>query len=176
MPVFRPVAAFALLSVLAACQQGTGVALPWQTPSVPPVEEALAAECPADPAMATAMDEAINALRQQQGKTNLTQAPLLARIAQSHACDMARTGRLGVEGSNGSSVVDRARAVGYPTCGVVQLVAQNGSAAGAVALWNGQEAQRTELLGQPSRQIGSGSAVGADGRIYWSVVLGDNCR
>ena len=49
------------------------------------------------------------------------------------------------------------------------------SAAQAVSGWLGTEAQRTELLGQTSRQVGSGSAQGAGGMTYYSVVLGDNC-
>ncbi|WP_347138332.1 CAP domain-containing protein [Paracoccus sp. SSK6] len=176
MSVFRTLAAAASLAALAACQQGIRTAMPWETPTVPPAEEALAAQCAGDPAIAAQMDAAINAAREGGGKIPLTTAPLLTRIAQSHACDMALLGRVDVEGSNGSSVVDRARAVGYPTCGVVQLVGRGGSPADAVARWLAAEAQRTELLGQPSRQVGSGYARGADGLSYYSVVLGDNCR
>ncbi|WP_295046110.1 CAP domain-containing protein [uncultured Paracoccus sp.] len=175
MPAFRIFAAVASLSVLAACQQGS-TALPWRTASVPPAEEALAAQCAGDPAMAAQMDAAVNATRQSQGKTPLAAAPLLAQVAQSHACDMARTGRVDVEGSNGSSVVDRARAAGYPVCGVVQLVGRGGGPADAVARWMGAQPQRTEVLGQSSRDLGSGVARGADGQVYYSVVLGDNCR
>lgn len=175
MPVLRALAAVACLSVLAACQQGIGTALPWQTPTVPLAEEALAVPCGGDAQIAARIDAAVNAARQGQGKTPLAGAPLLAQIAQSHACDMARTGRVDVEGSNGSSVLDRARAVGYPVCGVAQLVGRGGGPADAVARWMGQEAQRTELLGQSSRQVGSGYAIGPDGAAYYSVVLGDDC-
>ena len=175
MPPIRPLAACLALSLLSACGQRVDLAMPWGQPE-PPAEEALAAACPADPAIAAQLDGAVNAARQAQGKTLLDGAPLLAQIAQSHACDMAGQGRVDVEGSNGSSVVDRARAVGYPTCGVVQLVWRGGSPADAVANWLAREAQRTELLGQTSRQVGSGYAIGADGAAYYSVVLGDNCR
>lgn len=175
MPAIRPLTACLALSMLAACQQGPALTWPWGQPE-PPAEEALAAACGGDAAIAAELDGAVNAARQAQGKTLLEGAPLLARIAQSHACDMAQTGRLDVEGSNGSSIVDRARAVGYPVCGVVQLVRQGGRPADAVAGWLSQDAQRTELLGQTSRQLGSGYAVGANGVPYYSVVLGDDCR
>ena len=174
MSAFRALAAPLALSLLSACGQGPGVALPWRQ-AEPPAEEALAASCTGDAAIAAALDGAVNAARQAEGKTLLDRAPLLAQIAQSHACDMAALGRVDVEGSNGSSVVDRARAVGYPVCGVVQLVSRGGSPGDALAAWLSQDAQRTELLGQTSRQLGSGHAVGADGRTYYSVVLGDNC-
>ena len=174
MPAFRALAALLALSMLSGCGQGTGIALPWRQ-AEPPAEEALAASCTGDAAIAAALDGAVNAARQAEGKTLLDSAPLLAQIAQSHACDMAALGRVDVEGSNGSSVVDRARAVGYPVCGVVQLVSRGGSPGDALAAWLSQDAQRTELLGQTSRQLGSGHAVGVDGRTYYSVVLGDNC-
>ena len=75
---------------------------------------------------------------------------------------MAQRSRVDVEGSNGSSVVDRARAVGYPVCGVGQLAGRGGSPAEAVAGWLALGPQRTELLGQTSRELGSGQATGAD--------------
>ncbi|MTD99187.1 hypothetical protein GIY56_02670 [Paracoccus sp. YIM 132242] len=175
MPTFRALVAAASLSALAACQQGVDLTMPWGQPE-PPAEEALASTCQGSPASAAPLDAAVNAAREAEGKTLLDSAPLLARIAQSHACDMAALGRVDVEGSNGSSVVDRARAVGYPTCGVVQLVWRGGGPADAVANWLAREAQRTELLGQTSRQVGSGQATGADGVAYYSVVLGDDCR
>ena len=176
MAPFRLLAAAFGLAAVAACQQGIRTTMPWETPTVPPAEEALAAQCAGDAAMAAQLDAAVAAARDGGGKTPLAPAPLLAQIAQSHACDMARTGRVDVEGSNGSSVVDRARAAGYPVCGVVQLVGRGSGPADAVARWLSAEAQRTELLGQASRQIGSGYALGADGAAYYSVVLGDDCR
>ncbi len=175
MPAIRPLAAALALSMLAACGQAPALTWPWGQPE-PPAEEALAVSCRGDAAIAAQLDAAVNAARQAEGKTLLDTAPLLTRIAPSHACDMAALGRVDVEGSNGSSVVDRARAVGYPVCGVVQLVGRGGGPADAVAGWLVREAQRTELLGQTSRQVGSGYATGADGTAYYSVVLGDDCR
>lgn len=176
MSDFRFLVAAAGLLAMSACQQVSRTAMPWETPTVPPAEEALAGTCAGDASVTAALDLAVNGARTAEGKVPLKNAPRLAQIAQSHACDMARFNRLDVEGSNGSSVVDRARAAGYPVCGVVQLVGRGGSPADAVADWLRREAQRTELLGQTSRQMGSGVALGADGLAYYSVVLGDNCR
>lgn len=174
MTPFRPAAALLAVLILPACDPGRLPVLTGGRPA-PPAEESLAAQCTGDAARAAQLDAAVNAARAAEGKTLLDPAPALAQIAQSHACDMAERGRVDVEGSNGSSVVDRARAVGYPVCGVVQLVGRGGSPAEAVAGWLALGPQRTELLGQTSRELGSGQATGADGRIYYSVVLGDDC-
>lgn len=174
--------AIGLLSVaaLAACQpSGNSVVLsdPLLIGDDPaaPAEESLAALCTGDPGLQQQMVDAVNAARGVEGKTILAANANLTRIAQSHSCDMAATGRLSVAGSNGSNVVDRARSVDYPTCGVAQLISVQGSPAQAVAGWLAAEPTRVELLGQPSEEVGAGVTRGADGRLWWSVVLGDDC-
>lgn len=157
---------------LAACQ------VPGLTVTAPqaPAEEALAVECRGVPEAAARLSDAVNAARLSEGKTVLLLNADLERIANAHACDMARMGRADVAGSNGSNVVDRARSVGYPTCGVVQLVGAGGTPEGTVAAWLVPGPQREQVLGQLSYQIGSGVARGADGRLWHSTVLGNNCR
>lgn len=168
------------VALLAACDTGrsfegqTDVLLGNAVPAKP-ATQSLAASCTGDAAMQQQMADAVNAARASQGKTVLEVDPQLVEIAQSHACDMAATGRATVAGSNGSNVVDRARAVGYPTCGVAQLVAVGGTPDGVVASWLGSRAHSDELLSQMSEQQGTGVVIGADGRMWWSVVLAENC-
>lgn len=167
-------------AALAACQPGVGVTPDIDTllgADIPemPADEALAAMCAGDPALQQEMAEAVNAARTAEGKVLLDPNEKLTEIAQSHACDVAATGRATVAGSNGSSIVDRARAVGYPPCGVAQLVSVGGTPAGVVAGWLGSDPHRVELLGQSSEEIGTGVVRGADGRLWWSVVLGNDC-
>lgn len=176
-----PVAALILsVAALAACQPGgradaeADLLLGDDIPAAP-AEESLAALCTGDPALQQQMMDAVNAARAAEGKTILAANDQLVEIAQSHACDAAAMGRATVSGSNGSSVVDRARAVGYPTCGVAQLVAVGGAPLGVVSGWLGSKPHRVELLGQPSDEVGAGVVRGADGRLWWSVVLGDDC-
>lgn len=128
-----------------------------------------------DPADSQTMVEAVNAARGAQGKTILKNNVQLTEIAQRHACDIAATGQPSVAGSRGSNVVDRARAVGYPTCSVAQLVAVGGTAEGTVASWLVSLPHRAELLGQTSDEIGVGITRDASGRAWWSVVLGEDC-
>lgn len=139
-------------------------------------QQALVPQCTGDAPTADRLRELVAASRAAQGKETLKENDLLNRIALYHACDMARTGRADVAGSDGSNVVDRARAVGFPTCSVTQLVGAGGTADGTVAGWLSQDAQRVQILGQSDAAIGSGAARGADGRMWHSVVLGDNCR
>lgn len=176
----RPVAASLLtIASLSACGttapaiEATGLA---GAQPVPPAEQSLAIQCSGDAALQQQMSEAVNAARANGGKTILGLNASLTRIAQSHACDVAAMGRASVAGSNGSNVVDRARAVGYPTCGVVQMVSAGGTPPEIIAGWLGSEAHREQVLGQLSEEIGSGVARGPDGRMWWSVVLGNDCR
>lgn len=172
--MIRTLTAVTGLAALSACTPPGGLG---PDPAVEaPVEQALAAECSGDAAQAAQMATSVNATRAAEGKTGLASDARLDQIALSHACDMARGGRLDVAGSNGSNVVDRARAVGYPTCGVVQLVGQGSSAMAVLGSWMALPPQREQVLGQLSYQIGSGVARGADGRLWHSTVLGNNCR
>ncbi|MCF3974049.1 CAP domain-containing protein [Paracoccus salsus] len=174
----KPIAAMLLsIAALAACEPSTvnDSLSVGEVGPVPPAEESLAAICTGDASMQQQMADAVNAARVAEGKAVLGVDASLNRIAQSHACDMAATGRATVAGSNGSNVVDRARAVGYPACGLVQLVSVGGAPAGIVSSWLTSTPQRVELLGQHSDDLGVGAARGADGRMWWSVVLGDDC-
>lgn len=141
-----------------------------------PARQANAQQCLGNAANARAVEEAINAVRGAEGKVILTENPKLMEIAQAHACDVARMGRIQVQGSNNSSVVDRARAVGYPTCGVVQLVSTGSDPASVTANWMRSAPHRVQILGQNSTDIGAGVTTGPDGRQIYSVVLGHNCR
>ncbi|MDM7458095.1 MAG: hypothetical protein P3W94_001810, partial [Paracoccus sp. (in: a-proteobacteria)] len=91
-----------LCLAVAACAEPSAMvpALGVAAPN-PPAEQALAAECVGDTAEAAQMLATFNATRAADGKTVLEGDDRLMRIAQSHACDMARRGRLDVAGSNG---------------------------------------------------------------------------
>ena len=141
-----------------------------------PAEQSLAPGCTGNAALAAAMSDAVNAARGIEGKVILSGSEVLTQVAQSHACDVARMGQATVAGSNGSNVVDRARAVNYPTCGVVQLVSAGVDPTAIVNGWLASKPHRVQVLGQLSDEIGVGTAPGPGGRIWYSVVIGDNCR
>lgn len=187
MTLTRLIALTACAALLAACESGTVWNDPAYSPEIvdpmsvgavtPPAayEETLAASCQRDDLQADALIEAVNAARRAEGKTILKVDNKLNLIAQGHACDMAAAGRVTVAGSDGSSVVNRARAAHYPPCGVIQIVWRGGSATEAVAAGMRSDPHREQLLGQFSDDIGAGVTTGPDGRNWWSLVIGDNC-
>lgn len=168
------------LIALAACQPGGELdaelepILGMPVPEIP-ADQALATMCAGDPALQTQMIEAVNAARGAEGKVLLNPNEKLNEMAQSHACDAAAMGKATVTGSNGSNVVDRARAVGFPTCGVAQLIAAGNTPTEVVNFWLHSMPHRVELLGQSSDDIGVGVIRVPGGRTWWSVVLGDDC-
>ncbi|MBC9247047.1 CAP domain-containing protein [Paracoccus sp. 11-3] len=132
--------------------------------------------CGGDASLQQAMIDAANQERGSQQKSILEADEKLNLIAQAHACDIVGQGQPSVTGSDGTNIVDRARSAGFPTCGVAQLVAVGGSAEAVARRWAVSMPHRAELLGQVSDKIGAGAARGPDGRIWWSLVLGDDCR
>lgn len=182
-----PLCAIAVIASLAACAPedmtaaGDSVApggtLPIANAGLPaPAVEALGPVCnPADPAAVAQMGEQINAERVRLGKTPLGFADNLTFAAQSHACDMATTGQLGVAGSNGSSVVHRVRAVEYAACSSAQLIGRTAGAAAQTRAWMNVKADQEILVHQKFDEAGIG-LVRSGGREWWSVVMADNCR
>ncbi|AUM73363.1 hypothetical protein CYR75_02780 [Paracoccus jeotgali] len=145
-------------------------------PNLPaPATEELAPLCPApDPAQLAVLEQQINAERTRLGRSALTFRPELAVAAQAHACDMARMGRLGVAGSNGSSVVDRIRAVNYSACSSAQLIGQQGGATGQMAQWLAHKPDQEILVHNKFDDAGIGM-VASGGRYWWSLVMADRC-
>lgn len=187
MTPIRLTALTACAALLAACQPGgfgTSPTLSLEPTDLAPIEtgtpadpaqETLAPSCSNDGIESSAMVEAVNAVRAAEGKVILKPESRLDGVAQSHACDVTRIGQPTVAGSNGSSVVDRARSVNYPTCGVIQLVAVGGSASEVIGRWMNSPPHREQLLGDLSDDVGAGVTLGPDGRRWWSLVIGDNC-
>ncbi|WP_313135293.1 CAP domain-containing protein [Paracoccus jeotgali] len=145
-------------------------------PNLPaPATEELAPLCPApDPAQLAVLEQQINAERTRLGRSALTFRPELAVAAQAHACDMARMGRLAVAGSNGSSVVDRIRAVNYAACSSAQLIGQQGGATGQMAQWLAHKPDQEILVHNKFDDAGIGM-VASGGRYWWSLVMADRC-
>lgn len=167
--MFRQILPLGSALLIAACQPQI------PEPTAPLPDEGLAAMCPGVPEAEARLTQLVNAARRSEAKPVLEVSEELNIIARSHACDMAMMQRADVAGSNGSNVVDRARAADYPTCGVVQLVEVGTTPDGAVADWMVPGPQREQVLGQLSYEIGSGVARGPDGRLWFSTVLGNDC-
>ena len=73
--------------------------------------------------VAELVGQGINAQRRAAGLRPLQQHESLRNAAFAHACDMAQMGRMTHTGSNGSNVMQRARAHGLTTCTIAENTA-----------------------------------------------------
>lgn len=183
----RPkVIAAALLAplALAACQPGAQLALPVppdtadsgpdMKPLPAPAVESLSTVCPTpDEALVRSMLDAINAERVRLGRTPVVLDARLTTAAQGHTCDMVQQGRLTVVGSNGNSVLDRARAVGYNACSSASTVGR-GDPVSLVAQWSANPETRDGIVHQKFDHVGIGVQPGPGG-LWWAVSSGDSC-
>lgn len=155
----------------------TVTVIPTGDPTLPaPAVQTLGPVCAAaDPAMVAQLQDRINAERVALGRSALTFRDNLTFAAQAHACDMATMGKATVAGSNGSSVVHRVRAVEYAACSSAQLIGRAGSASGQISTWMSHDPDQEVLVHQKFDDAGVG-VVNMGGRLWWSLVMADNCR
>lgn len=163
----------AALLVLTACAPGpgtSGASDPYAVQVGTPGEATCLATTASQNAAAAA---ATNAPRQQARLPVVTPDARLARAAASHACDMARRGRMTHIGSTTSGPADRLRLLGYTP----RITAEN-IAAGPYPLqrvlqeWNASRSHLDNILLPQVQDYGIGQAIAADGRtVYWSAIL-----
>lgn len=128
---------------------------------------------PAAENMASATLAAINAERSQRGMAPLATDPRLTSAAQAHACDSATRGRMGHEGSDGSTLADRVQREGYRYRSIAENVALGYPGPAAVVQgWMGSSGHRRNILTRNARDAGIGLAVGRDGALHWVLNLG----
>lgn len=112
---------------------------------------------------------AVNTARAGAGLAPVAYAPALEQVAQAHARDMARTGFFSHEGSDGSSVGERARRAGYGFCLIAENIAKGqGDLRSVMADWMASAGHRRNILQDRATEVG---LARADGNI-WVMVLG----
>ncbi|GGG63284.1 hypothetical protein GCM10011415_07110 [Salipiger pallidus] len=111
--------------------------------------------------------QALNAYRQAHGLQRLQQNGRLAAAAQAHARDVARMGKVGHTGSNGSTVGARAKAQGYNYSTVGENVAWTSRGFPTVMqIWDDSPGHRKNLRMREATQYG----IGRSGD-YWVLVV-----
>ncbi|MGK7652482.1 CAP domain-containing protein [Roseovarius sp. B08] len=115
----------------------------------------------------------INDFRAEEGRAPLNVSSTLTRVAAAHAKDMARKDYFSHTGSDGSSVADRARRVGYGFCFIAENIAEGQRGLDAVLTgWADSPGHRENMLAPEAESV---ALVEAPGRI-WVMVLGrDGC-
>lgn len=112
---------------------------------------------------------AVNALRADADRAALTYSTRLQRVAEIHARDMAARGFFSHRGSDGSTLSDRARRVGYGFCFIAENIAKGQRPQQAVMeSWVNSRGHRRNMLDRRASEIGLARAEGA----LWVMVLG----
>jgi uncharacterized protein YkwD len=97
----------------------------------------------------------------------------LHAAAQRESNDMAAHTTMSHTGSDGSTVATRATAAGYSWHTIGENIAVGyTSASGVMSGWMNSAGHRANILNGAFEDIGVAVATGADGRKYWTMVLG----
>ncbi|MGY6549708.1 MAG: CAP domain-containing protein [Roseinatronobacter sp.] len=133
---------------------------------------ALACQPPSTEAMQAHLD-AVNAERARARLPQMVHSPVLSRMAQAHACDMARRGFFGHTSPDGGNLADRARQAGLRgRCYLGENIAQGQrDLSRVIADWMRSPGHRANILNRDYRQVGFGYATGA----RWVQVFASNC-
>lgn len=134
--------------------------------------QALGCTIPAEAqALRSAVLAGFNAERARAGLAALGPSPTLAEAAQSHACDIARRGRLSHQTGLFSSLPNRVRRAGYAFAMVNEnLAAGQTSVAQVMQSWMSSPGHRANILSAAARDLGVGVAWGANRQLYWVTV------
>ncbi len=117
---------------------------------------------------------AINQERSNAGLSALVINPILTGAAQSHAADMACSGRISHTGSDGSSAYARILAAGYSPSYSEEIIYGGGGPQAAMTWWMSDQIHRDAILNPKSTEMGVGYAYFAGGSYgdYFVVELG----
>ena len=120
------------------------------------------------------MLDSVNALRSAQGARPIELNAQLNAAAATHAKDMSLQNRPWHFGSDGSSPIDRLARVGYQG----QLVGENISESfetelETLAAWMEQPDTRRTILSPQSGQMGFAWFQEPNGKIWWTMVMGN---
>lgn len=168
-----------LIAAALACLTLAACGNPAATDRAPGDPADIQATAPGEPrcVRTTAADNAAGASATNDARSRAGLPPvranmLLAEVAASHACDMARRGLMTHRGSNTTGPGPRVKARGYAP----MLTAEN-IAAGPFDLqrvlneWNASQGHLDNIMIPQVRDYGIGQAIGADGRTrFWAAI------
>ncbi|MEL7212775.1 MAG: CAP domain-containing protein [Pseudomonadota bacterium] len=116
-------------------------------------------------------DGMLGLFRAQNGRDQLPQDRLLIAAAQGHAQDMAASGFFAHESSDGSSLRDRLKRVGYDACFGAENIGEGYPDQRTVFQgWQGSDGHRRNMLLREAKAYGLGRAG-----PYWVLVMAAEC-
>jgi len=119
------------------------------------------------------MLDSVNSLRQAAGVQPVVLNAQLTGAAATHSRDMSVQNRPWHFGSDGSSPIDRVRRAGYTG----EMLGENISETyetelETLAAWMEESGTRTVLLNKNARDMGFAWFQEANGKIWWTLVMG----
>ncbi|MDO5612831.1 MAG: CAP domain-containing protein [Paracoccus sp. (in: a-proteobacteria)] len=128
------------------------------------------------PTLIADLGRATNAMRGQTGTRPLAIEAALSRVAQDHACDLARRSTVSHRDGSGRLPMQRLRRAGLTVCYSAENVAMGtADAAGTVAAWQTSPGHARNQQSARARAMGVGVARGQDGRLLWVALYVAGC-
>ena len=130
--------------------------------------------CPAPPMAELEIHlAAVNAERRRAGRAPLSLSPELGRVAQAHACDMAKRGYFSHTSPDGRSMAERTNRAGLPRlCAMGENIARGQRDVPSVmAGWMRSSGHRRNILDRDFTLVGFGRADGPN----WVQVFARAC-
>lgn len=120
------------------------------------------------------MLDSVNALRNAAGQAPVQLNAQLNAAAATHARDMSVQNRPWHFGSDGSSPIDRVGRVGYPGRLVGELISETyETEIETLAAWMDSPDTRRVILSPDARDLGFSWFQESNGKIWWTMVLGN---
>lgn len=119
------------------------------------------------------MLDSVNALRQAAGVGPVELNAQLTASAATHSRDMSVQNRPWPFGSDGSSPIDRMRRTGYPGQLVGETISETyETELETLAAWMEDEGARRVILDPAAVNMGFAWHQEANGKIWWTLVMG----
>lgn len=123
------------------------------------------------------MLDSVNALRASQGIDTVELNPQLNAAAATHSRDMALQNRPWHFGSDGSSPIDRLARVNYAGALAGENISETyETELETLAAWMAQPDTRRTILAPSARDMGFAWFQEPNGKIWWTLVLGDPAK
>ncbi|MBZ8117894.1 CAP domain-containing protein [Roseovarius sp. LXJ103] len=120
------------------------------------------------------MLDSVNSLRTAAGRSEVQLNAQLNAAAATHARDMSVQNRPWHFGSDGSSPIDRVRRVGYSGNLVGETISETyETELETLAAWMAEPSTRTVILSPDARNMGFSWTQEDNGKIWWTLVMGD---
>ena len=117
--------------------------------------------------------DAVNVLRQAAGTTPVKLNAQLTAAAATHSRDMSVQNRPWHFGSDGSSLIDRARRTGYPGRALGENISETfETELETLSAWMVLADTRNVILDPDARDLGFAWFQEESGKIWWTMVTG----